>query len=212
MKKQLTHILVSAMVILLPAIMTGCSSGKDKNVDSATVEEDTLPALPEEDASRAVITNLGIGPVKCRQLVSSVQPSVVNLYDSIAIERGYEATIYHFMRDGRTRFDGYEFGDGQISVVSVADNSVVAETPQGEISLGVPFSRVLALKGVEPQFQALDGEGMWCWIWQGLYFQPSQQNLPQRLSSRLYNAGTTPSASDFDENVTVDYIGTGMPY
>ena len=76
----------------------------------------------------------------------------------------------------------------------------------------MPFSRLLKLKDATAEYQALDDNGMWSWRWQGLYFLPSQQNLPQRLSSKLYNQATTPDAADFDDNVVIDYIGTGLPY
>lgn len=209
MQKTLFSIASSLLVALL---MCACSDKSSKTADSATVEADTVATLPESDGTVAIITNQGVGPVKCKTLVAEVRPSVENLYDTIIPEEEYEYTSYKFMLNGHERFCGYDFGDGIISVVSASDASVVASTPDGELAIGMPFTKVLSLKGVTPEFQSLDGEGMWCWIWQGLYFQPSQSQLPQRLSSKLYSAGSTPTVDDFDDNVTIEYIGTGMPY
>lgn len=205
----ISHLLA---VVVFAGCLAGCGSGNKVETESATVEEGTMDVVPVTDDNQAVITDQGVYPIKTGVNIVDLQPSVENLYDQIKSEDAYDYTVYKFMLDGKERFAGYSFGDGSLSVLSVTSSDIVVETPAGLISLGVPFSRVLELEGVNPEFQALDGNGMWCWIWQGLYFQPSQNKLPQRLSSKLYDAGTTPVLSDFDDDVTVAYIGTGMPF
>lgn len=211
-KISLNRIAVSGIISAIMLTMVGCHSGGSKLVESASVTDTAQQVLPDTDRTAAIITNMGVSSIKRGTLVIDIEPEVENLYDTIVVENDYDKTCYRFMSDGGERFVGYEFGDGVISVLSVSDETVVADTPQGKIGLGMPFKRVLDLKGVLPEFQSLDGNGMWSWTWQGLYFLPSQGNLPQRLSSKLYSAGTIPDASDFDDSVTVDYIGTGMPY
>ena len=187
--------MICASILLL----CSCSGGNKKVVESAQVIADSIPAEPSADLLEIPITNLGIEEVKCGMRVNSLTPSMANLYDSIAIEQDLDHTTYQFMLDGRPRFTGYE-------------SSVYSVTPDGHLTLGMPFSRLLKLKDATAEYQALDDNGMWSWRWQGLYFLPSQQNLPQRLSSKLYNQATTPDAADFDDNVVIDYIGTGLPY
>ena len=200
--------MICASILLL----CSCGVGNKKVVESAQVIADSIPAEPSADLLEIPITNLGIEEVKCGMRVNSLTPSMANLYDSIAIEQDLDHTTYQFMLDGRPRFTGYEFGDGLIDALAAADSSVYVDTPDGHLTLGMPFSRLLKLKDATAEYQALDDNGMWSWRWQGLYFLPSQQNLPQRLSSKLYNQATTPDAADFDDNVVIDYIGTGLPY
>ena len=57
-----------------------------------------------------------------------------------------------------------------------------------------------------------DGGGMWYWRWEGLWFAPSQDNLPTVLSRRLYHSESAPTSADFTDDVTVGFIGTGLPF
>ena len=162
MSKKLNVFTILATLLIFVA----CSGGNKEKADSATVETDPLE-MPDEDAPEvAVITDRGIAPLKIGMAITDIRPSVENLYDTIRVEDGYDSTVYHFIREGETRFDGYEFGDGTLAVLAAADDSVVADTPGGQLSLGMPFSEVLALKGVSVSFQSLDGNGLWCWTWQ----------------------------------------------
>lgn len=212
-RNHILHISGIAMLAAIPALSTvSCSHGDKRAAESAAVESIAADSVTPEDAYMAAITSLGIDQVSVGKAIEDLAPSVVNLYDTIVVEDNYENTLYRFMLGGSERFDGYSFGDGTLDVVCAADRSICAVTPAGQLTLGMPFAEVLALDDVEPEFQSLDGTGMWCWIWEGLYFQPSQARLPQQLSARLYNPAVAPGADDFDENVVIEYIGTGMPY
>lgn len=202
--------------LLCGALLIGaaaCSSGSVHHSDSAVIDTDSnVPEETIEEETYVVMTDRGVGSIKCNMLVSDMQPSVRQLYDSIIVDRSYTYTVYKFIYEGQDRFRGYDFGNGAISMIEAADPGVIVETPNGDISLDMPFTNVLRLPGVTAQYQNFDDEGIWSWVWQGLYFLPSQQNLPHSLSAKLYTNGTPPTIADFDDNVTIEYIGTGLPY
>lgn len=200
-------------LLLLIPVLASCGGHKSGASDTISVETDTLPALPEEETTEAMLTSRGIGPIRTGMRIVNIQPSVENLYDTIVQEGGYESNTYHFLLDGRQRFTVYEFETGEADVVSVDDDSVVVNNPSGgTIRLGDPFSKVLELEGVKPEWESADDEGMWVWNWQGLWFQPDQNKLNDTLVHKLYNSTTPPTAADFTPEVTVAYIATGLPW
>ena len=207
------NIAIVALMALTGVLLPACGGGKTHPTDTLTVEPDPTPQPAEETMTDAKLGPTGVAPIKVGMRISEVKPSVENLYDSIARESGYESNSYTFLFDGERRFTVYEFETGIVNVVAADDDSVVVEDPTGEkIRLGDPFSKVLAIKDVKPVWESADGEGMWCWTWQGLWFQPDQSALPDVLSHKLYNPTTPPSPSDFNEDVKVGYMGTGLPW
>ena len=200
---------------LLSICLIGCSGkGKEGKADSPGPESLLSPDdLPAEQPADIYITSSGIGDIKIGLQVGSIPEHIEGVYDSVIPEEGYESNSYVFVRDGIPLFTAYEFTPGTIDVISVDSPVVMVKEPSGgTLSLGTPFSRVLSLPGVVPQWENADGEGMWCWQWDGLWFQPDQSSLPQALGNELYNEIAPPSASSFTSDVKIGYIGTGLPW
>ena len=207
------RILTPALLTVLVLFGAACSGNKVKDTDTISVEPDPTPELPVEDIMDAQITSRGIGPIRTDMRIVDMKPSVENLYDTIVREGGYESNSYHFFLDGQQRFTVYEFESGIANVICVDDSSVVVNNPGGgNVRLGDSFTKVFSLDGVKPQWECTDDEGMWVWNWQGLWFQPDQSQLNDVLVHKLYNQNTPPSNSDFTPEVTVGYIGTGLPW
>ncbi len=201
----------TAIAMLVFAV--GCSGNKSSSEDTIRVDSNVTPQLPEETVTDAQITGRGIGPVRLQMTITSLSPSVENLYDNIEKEGGYESNTYHFMLDGKPRFTVYEFESGLVDIISVDDSSVIVNNPDGEpVRIGESFSKVFGLNGVKPQWEAADDEGIWVWNWQGLWFQPDQSTLNEVLVHKLYNQNTPPTAADFSPDVKVGYIATGLPW
>ena len=200
-----------AMAFLL--LIASCSGKSGKETDTLTVEPDPTPELPLETIADAQLTARGIGPVRIHSRIVDLRPKVENLYDSVARESGYESNTYHFYLDGEQRFSVYEFGSGMVDVIGVEDSSVIVRGAGNKtVRLGDPFSKVLELDGVTPQWESADDEGMWVWSWEGIWFVPDQSRLPDTLAHKLYNQNVAPRLSDFTPEVTIGYIGTGLPW
>ena len=178
--------------------------------DSVTVS-DTLPE-DTEDEDILLLSSDGIGPVSCPIPIGDLQSYIEGVYDEIMVEEGSDIDIYRFIYSGRERFRGYNFGEESLQMLCASDASVNVQTDDGYISIGTPFSEVLKLEGVEPEFESLDGIGIWGWKWKGLYFLPSQRILPEGLATGLYNGDKVPQAADFNDDVVIEYIGTGLPF
>lgn len=194
-------------------IIASCSGKEDKPHDTLTIEPDPTPELPKKVVNDVNLSPIGIGPIKVGMRISEIKPEVENLYDSIARQGGYESNSYYFFLDGNQRFTVYEFDSGVVNVISADNRSVVVKGPNGtELRLGDSFHKVLNLKDVNSVWQSADGEGMWCWCWQGIWFIPEQEDLPDVLAHKLYNQTSSPRMSDFPEDVQIGYIGTGLPW
>ena len=85
-------------------------------------------------------------------------------------------------------------------------------TPEREIRTGDEFSKVLALNGVESEFQGFDDMGIWYWKWNGLYFGVDETNIPESLGTALSDGKRPPRAADFTPDVKIGYIATGLPF
>lgn len=202
-----------AVAVLQLAVMSGCSGKEVKTRETLTVEPDVTPEMPKKTETDVTLTPLGIKPVKVGMRIAEIQPKVENLYDTIVREEGYDSNSYYFMLGGNKRFTAYEFESGVVNVLSAEARSVVVNAPDGcELRLGDSFRKVLGLKGVNSVWQSADGEGMWCWNWQGIWFVPDQNDLPDVLAHKLYNQTSAPRVSDFPEDVEIGYIGTGLPW
>lgn len=98
-------------------------------------------------------------------------------------------------------------------MISAESPHIVVCAPEGEmLRIGDEFSRVLSLPGVEAEWEDSDDEGMWCWHWRGIWFQPDQSHLPEALSRELYSDVAPPADAAFTPGVRIGYIGTGLPW
>lgn len=210
--EKIAGLLALVVLVVLPQ---ACGSKQGSADDTLAIEHDTT-AIEEsvKEMREASLNARGIEPVTISKRISEIRPSEPALYDTIVREAGYGSNSYSFMFDGKSRFTVYEFESGVVDVIAIDDASVYVTADDDErIVLGDPFSKVLNLKGVNAVWQnADDGEGMWCWTWRGLWFQPDQQNLNDALSHSLYNPNSEPRKEDFTPEITIGYIGTGLPW
>lgn len=203
----------AAMIAIGLLSMASCSGKDQKTAETIRVEPSQQTELPKKAVSDAQLTPLGVDPIRTGMRISEIQPKIENLYDSIARQSGYESNCYYFYLNGNHRFTVYEFDSGIVNVVSVDNRSIVVNGNGGkELRLGDSFKKVLSLKDVNAVWQAGDGDGMWCWNWQGIWFYPDQENLPDVLAHKLYNQTSAPQASDFNEDIEIGYMGTGLPW
>lgn len=211
-KSQKNAVKVVGFIISL-LLVASCSETQEKPNDTVTIEPDRTPELPKKVVNDVNLSPQGVGPIRIGMRISEIKPKVENLYDSIARQGGYESNSYYFFLDGNQRFTVYEFDSGIVNVISADNRSVVVSGSNGnELRLGDSFRKVLNLKDVNSVWQSADGEGMWCWNWQGIWFLPEQEDLPDVLAHKLYNQTSAPRPSDFPEDVQIGYIGTGLPW
>ncbi len=193
------------------SIVSSCGKkGGHETTDTATVSDTVTDNA--EDEKILLLSSDGIGPVSCPIAIGDLQSYIDGVYDEVMVEEGSDSDIYRFIYAGRERFRGYNFGEESLQMLCASDESVKVQTDEGYISIGTPFSEVLKLEGVQPEFESLDGIGIWGWKWRGLYFLPSQRILPEGLATGLYNGDKVPQASDFNDEVVIEYIGTGLPF
>lgn len=209
------NILAIMMFGLLMSQLAACSSGEREIIrkDTVTIAPDPTPPMPEHAISDVAISPRGVGPIRTGMRISEIKPSVENLYDTIVRESGYDSNSYYFILDGETRFSVYEFESGIVNVVAADNPTVVVNGPDGcRLRIGDSFNRIVEIKDSNAVWQSVDGDGMWCWNWQGLWFVPEQDKLDDRLAHKLYNQTCSPQRSDFPDDVKIGYIGTGLPW
>lgn len=206
-------IIAGTAALAVFGMLSGCSGKEHKIEETIKVAPSQQTDLPKKTVSDAQLTPLGIDPIRTGMRISEIQPKIDNLYDSISRQEGYQSNEYYFYLDGNKRFTVYEFESGVINVVQADNRSIVVKGSDGqEIRLGDSFRKVLALKDVNSVWQAGDGEGKWCWNWQGIWFYPDDSNLPDVLEHKFYNQTSAPQASDFTDDIEIGYMGTGLPW
>lgn len=204
------EIMISALGAVLLAACSG--SKKEANVDTDSIGEEVVmfDSLPQKPM--AYITKDSIGAIRIGMSVNEVADSIAGLYDKKLDGASEDAVTITFSdRDGE-KFVAYDFGEGKIDVINVIGKDVKVVAPKGEFGLGDKFAKIFELPGVDAEWSAYDGNGSWYWVWEGLWFAPSQETLTETLSRRLYYSGSAPTVADFGEDVTIGFIGTGLPF
>ena len=217
-----------ALAAIGAALLSGC--GKSKN--EAAMATDSIAAdnlNPADDAVAWVpvpyLTSRHIGPADTLGVidtvaglhigmpVSQIPDSIAGLYNLKRNTDSGDAVAIEFLEDGVERFVAYDFGEGNIDVINIIGGDVKVKTMKGDLTVGSPMTAVLNLPGVQAEWSSYDGNGMWYWTWEGLWFAPSQENLSTELSHRLYHSGQAPTMKDFeDDEVTIGFVGTGLPF
>lgn len=186
-------------------------------------------ALPESDSSEQardisyeseatghndiIITKDSVGSVWIGQSVNEVHASVEGLYTSKENGASPDAVTIVFKGPEGERFIAYDFGEGKIDVINLIDTVVKVDAPRGRFGIGDSFAHVLELPGVEEEWiSGYENSGTWYWKWEGLWFTPSQETISENLSRKIYNSQEAPTVSDFDDSVTIGFIGTGLPF
>ncbi len=209
---------VALAVLLLPAC--GSRGTHDSVTDSSSRgEELDLGAGDEsQEGVRVMLTSQGLGSVRVGESLTSLPDSVPGLYDSILVQEGEDCRTLTFARStdrGITMypFSILDFGNNLVDVILLNDDQCGVENPQGGvITLSTPFKSVLSLPGISARWEEVEGSGAWYWTWEGLWFQPSLDNPGDSLGARLYDGRSAPQISDFSDEVTIGYIGTGLPF
>lgn len=204
------------MIAVAMATLTACggkSAGEGESMDSNPADTVAATDSVAVEIADALLTSGGIAPIEVGMKVIDIQPSVEGLYDSIVSENGYESNSYYFFLNGEQRFTAYEFDPGVVNLVCADNGSIYVNGDEDtRLRMGDPFGKVLGLKNVEAVWQEGDGEGVWSWKCNGIWYLPDQSALTEKLSQKLYNSDSAPKGSDFDDSVTIGYMGTGLPW
>lgn len=194
--------------------LTSCGGHKQE----AATDTDSIEAGNPADEITAempavYLTKDSIGDIKIGMSINEVPYSIEGLYTRKENGASPDAVTIDFIQDDHVRFVAYDFGEGKIDVINLIGNDVKVKTLKGDIGIGDQMAEVLDLPGVSAEWSGYDGNGMWYWTWEGLWFAPAQENLSQSLSQRLYHSGQAPTIKDFQEDkVTIGFIGTGLPF
>ncbi len=200
--------LILAMSLLVMA-SCGQKNSDKKTDDSAAATSETVTASQEPVY---YLTKDGIGPVKIGMEWKDVPPLVEGLYD-MRKEVSYPDCVgFMFLNGDSESFAAYDFGEGKLDVICLFDSVINVKAPRGDFHLGSPFSKVLELPGVTAEWNSIDEEGQWYWVWEGLWIGVGQSDIGTALSTRLYNSTQAPTVSDFTGNEKIGFIGTGLPY
>lgn len=204
-------ILLSALVAALFAACSG--NNKTEVTDSDSLSSPSWEqAEPVAERQISYITKDSIGQIKIGQSVNEIPDSLPGIYTKRINGASEDAVTITFIDSDKEEFISYDFGEGVIDVINVIGNDVKVKAPRGEFGLGDKFAKVLELPGVATEWSGYDGNGSWYWVWEGLWFAPSQETLNETLSQRLYNYDTAPTPADFGNDVTIGFIGTGLPF
>jgi len=203
-------IIYTALFVLT---LSSCGrSQKNEISDSDTNTVAEIATTVDVERRHTYITKDGVGAVLIGTPVNSLPDSMPGLYTSKENGASPDAVTVDFSDENGQQFVAYDFGEGNIDVINLIGTDIYVDAPEGSFGLGAPFSKVLELPGVEAEWSSYDENGMWYWIWEGLWFAPAQENLPEELASKLYRSGQAPDSKDFTEKVTVGFIGTGLPF
>lgn len=197
-------------------ILSACGSSKGNE----SYDTDSIYIAPAEEVAAAIesstgisyITKDSIGHIFIGMPMHEVPDSIPTLYTHKENGASEDAVTITFLDGGKEKFIAYDFGEGNIDVLNVIGSNVKVKGPQDEFGLGDKFDCVLSLPGVETEWSGYDGAGSWYWVWNGLWFAPSQESLTETLSKSLYNYDSAPTPSDFSEDVAIGFIGTGLPF
>ncbi|MEZ3532699.1 MAG: hypothetical protein K1V90_06485 [Muribaculaceae bacterium] len=195
-------------------LLAGCGKGSEKGGSDSDSVADEIPADVTASAGKqeACLTKDSIGAITIGMDINAVPDSVPGLYVRKVNGASPDAVTMDFEDEDGERFIAYDFGEGKIDVINLIGSDVKVKAPRGAFGIGDSFSKVLELPGVQTEWSGYDGGGMWYWRWEGLWFAPSQDNLPTVLSRRLYHSESAPTSADFTDDVTVGFIGTGLPF
>lgn len=208
------HIYLPTSALFIALVLFAACSGKkeaktEQQSDSAaTVEMEAAIAGPTE----YFLTADSIGPVKVGDKISDLPAAVPNLFDMMIPTETPDAMAYTYLLADVPQFTIYDFMDGKVDVIALEGNARAINTPKGQIRVGDEFTNVLALPGVESEYETMDDMGIWYWKWNGLYFSVDETNLSDTLSEALCDGKRPPRAAMFTPDVKIGYIATGLPF
>lgn len=212
--KRKTYIsgILTCLTFISSSLLAGCGYSATNGGDSDTLTGDTLAQPAPADTVTEPLTVDGIGPVKRGMQVGEWPETYDTLYDYCRSEPGGDADQYNFYSGDELQFTVMDFGEHKADLIILGSPRLKADVGGTAVDMHTPFSELLAMPGAEPVWEEYEGEGMWYWKCGGLWFAPSQQDLRRPLTDALYNPDHAPKAADFPEDVTIGYIGTGLPF
>ena len=184
------------------------SAGADSSDSAQTAQMESPVAGPTE----FFLTHDSIGLVHVGEQIAQLPEAVANLYDVVLPTETPDAMAYTYLLADVPQFTIYDFMEGKVDVIALEGNARAVSTPDGQIRVGDEFSKVLALKGVESEWESLDDTGIWYWKWNGLYFGVDESGISEKLGEALCNGQKPPRAADFTPDVKIGYIATGLPF
>lgn len=200
---------------IMLALALGACAGNNANQNN-TDTNDSLPATEMEsldvDSVSYVLTKDSIGPVKIGEMVSTLPEAVPDLYDLILTSETPDAMAYTFLLEDVPQFTVYDFSNNKIDVIVLEGNARGISTPDGELRVGDEFEKVFKLPGVKSEFESFEGDGLWYWEWNGLWFGVDEANISEKLADALCEGRRPPMAALFNPSVRIGYIGTGLPF
>lgn len=212
MKKRRLPLIIAAAAcgLLLPA----CGGNKDSRgdgdaSDSALTAQQESPVAGPTDYT---LTADSIGPVHVGAKISALPAAVPNLYDEMLVTDTPDAMAYTFLLGNVPQFTIFDFMNGCVDVITLEGNARGVETPEGPIRVGDEFTRVLALPGVEAEWESLDDSGIWYWRYRGLFFGVEETELGEQMADALCDGHRPPRAALFTPAIKIGYIGTGLPF
>lgn len=204
------HLLLAAMALTFAA----CGGNQESSTSSAASDSAETVSMesPVAGPVNYYLTADSIGPVHVGDEISNLPAAVANLYDMMVTTETPDAMAYTMMLTDIPQFTIYDFMEGKVDVIALEGNSRSISTPDGELRVGDEFAKVLALPGVQSEFQSMDDMGIWYWKWQGLYFGVDETNIPESLGNALSEGKRPPRAAEFPSSVKIGYIATGLPF
>ena len=213
MKHSKTKVLLTSAALCSLYLHNSCgNSHKESISDSDSIAVMEMVETVAASNAPAHISKDSIGKIYIGMPMHEIQDSVPALYTRKENGASPDAVTVTFSNDNGEQFVAYDFGEGKIDVLNVIGTDVAVMSPQGDIRLGDSFRKVLELPGVESEWSGYDDSGTWYWTWNGLWFAPAQDKLPSKLSQLLYHSDKEPTADDFSDEVSIGFIGTGLPF
>lgn len=207
---MIRNFVMMAAIICGTLILASCKSDKKEQIDSETISIDTAEAM--DTVPTYIFTPQGIGEIKPGMPIGQWPTETEGLYTHVDSEGGGDANQYNFYRDDELTFTVMDFGEGKADLIILDDPEMNVKVGDDTVNMKTPFATLLSKPGVKAEWEQLDDEGMWYWKADGLWFAPSQEHLTPSLADKLYNPDKVPTKSDFPEEITIGYIGTGLPF
>lgn len=205
------HIYIAGLCLLM---LASCGGNKKRVVEEGTTDSSRTVEMESAAAGEVelFLTCDSIGPVRVGENIAVLPETVENLYDVVLTTETPDAMAYTYLLADVPQFTIYDFMDGKVDVIALEGNARAVSTPDGPLRVGDEFSKVLALKGVESEWESLDDTGIWYWKWNGLFFGVDESGISEKLGEVLCNGQKPPRAADFTPDVKIGYIATGLPF
>lgn len=204
-------IYLTSAALLLLASCGGNKSGNTASSDSDSAATASMES-PVAGPTQYYLTADSIGPVHVGEKITDIPQAVPNLFDVVITTETPDAMAYTYLLADVPQFTIYDFMVNNVDVIALEGNARAVNTPDGEIRVGDEFSKVLALKGVESEWESFDDTGIWYWKWNGLYFGVDETGISEKLGEALCDGKLPPRAALFTPEIKIGYIATGLPF